>query len=148
MTDHLLSQGRLVPGDAAAAIIVLDDGTYLLQLRDQIPEIFFPGHWGLFGGAIDGDESPQRALRRELREELGIVFDAVSYFTEFTFDFPSHGRVLRRFYEVPISSRLLQDIVLGEGAGVGTFSARTILTELKVVPYDAFAIWLHARAKA
>ncbi len=45
--------------DAAAAIIFLDDGRYLMQHRDDKPGIFYPDHWGLFGGAIEPGEDPE-----------------------------------------------------------------------------------------
>ena len=144
MSQYLLSEGRLTPGDAAVALVVLEDGRYLLQLRDDIPGIFFPGHWGLFGGAMEPGEPPEAALRRELREELGVDLGPAEYLTEFSFDFPHHGRVLRHFYEVRVPAATVDKIVLGEGAGISAFAARTILTELQTVPYDAFAIWLHA----
>jgi 8-oxo-dGTP pyrophosphatase MutT (NUDIX family) len=61
--DYFLGgEGPLKPARAAAAIIVFEDGRYLLQLRDQKPGIFFPGHWGLFGGATDPGETPEQAV--------------------------------------------------------------------------------------
>ena len=137
-----------MPADAAVALAVLDDDRYLLQLRDDIPGIFFPGHWGLFGGAMEPDEPAETCLRRELREELGIEVGPAEYFTEFSFDFPRHGRVLRYFYEVRIPAATAAGIVLSEGAGIAAFAPRTILTKLRTVPYDAFAIWLHATRDA
>jgi 8-oxo-dGTP pyrophosphatase MutT (NUDIX family) len=44
----------------------------LLQLRDAIPGIVFPGHWGFFGGAISLGEVPEAAAYRETEEELGL----------------------------------------------------------------------------
>ena len=132
------------PADAAVAIIVLEDGNYLLQLRDEIPGIFFPGHWGLFGGAMDAGELPEDALKRELREELAIDFNAMTYFTEFTFDFPEHGKILRRFYEVPATTEMVARMVLSEGADMRAFPASQIMAELRMVPYDGFALWMHA----
>ena len=41
-----------------------------MQLRDDIPRIFYPGHWGCFGGAVGPGEDGPTALRRELAEEL------------------------------------------------------------------------------
>lgn len=79
----------LMPGDAAAAIIVNAKGEYLLQLRDRKRGIFFPGLWGCFGGAIEsGDTSVEAALRRELGEELGLVVTPrqLRKFTHYTFD--------------------------------------------------------------
>jgi 8-oxo-dGTP pyrophosphatase MutT (NUDIX family) len=132
------------PADAAVAIIVLEDGSYLMQLRDEIPGIFFPGHWGLFGGAMEAGESSEAALRRELREELGVDFPTMTYFTEFTFDFPEHGKILRRFYEVPATTEMVSRMVLSEGADMRAFPAPHIMTELRVTPYDGFAVWMHA----
>ena len=34
----------------------------------------FPNHYGLFGGAIEKGENSKTALRRELREEIGLNF--------------------------------------------------------------------------
>ena len=47
-------------------------GQYALQLRDDRPDIAAPGHWALFGGSLDGDETPRLAVRREIREELAL----------------------------------------------------------------------------
>jgi mutator protein MutT len=140
----LLFDKTLKPGNAAVAIIVLDDGNYLLQLRDEIPGIYFPGHWGLFGGAMDKGETAEDALRRELREELSVDIHAMTYFTEFTFDFPAHGRILRHFYEVLATPDMVGRMVLAEGADMRAFPASHIMTELRVTPYDSFAIWMHA----
>src|SRR5437660_10376831 len=47
-------------------------GRYALQLRDDRPDIAAPGHWALFGGSLDGDETPRLAVRREIREALAL----------------------------------------------------------------------------
>jgi 8-oxo-dGTP pyrophosphatase MutT (NUDIX family) len=144
--DHFLNEGCLCPSNAAVALIVDDGGRYLMQLRDQRAGIFYPGHWGLFGGAIEEGETAERALVRELSEELGIVARSAQYFTEFTFDFGfvGLGRPARRYFEVAIEAAQLRDAVLGEGSDMRIFSAREILSMPRVVPYDAFAIWMHA----
>ena len=58
----------LKAADATAAIIIGSDGRYLLQQRDDKPDIFYPGHWGLFGGALESGETPAEGLARELRD--------------------------------------------------------------------------------
>jgi len=145
MTDHFASEGPLRPGNAAVALIVTRDNHYLMQLRDQKSGIFYPGHWGLFGGAIDPGESPEVTLRRELNEELGLAVEQVRYFTEFSFDidFSGLGRFFRQFFEVTIERAALGGLVLGEGAEMRLFSAHDVLMLPRVVPYDAFALWLH-----
>jgi 8-oxo-dGTP pyrophosphatase MutT (NUDIX family) len=146
MDFFLLGDISLTPSDAVVGLIVCDDGRYLMQLRSQKPGIFYPGHWGLFGGAVDPGETADAALSRELWEELGIEIAHAEYFTEFTFDFGfcGHGRVWRRYYTIEIASSSVDEMILGEGSDLRTFHAREILVGRRVVPYDAFAIWLHA----
>jgi 8-oxo-dGTP pyrophosphatase MutT (NUDIX family) len=131
--------------DAAAAIIVLDDGRYLMQLRDDKPGIFYPDHWGLFGGAIDDGEDGEEALRRELREELDHDARRISYFTRMDFAFESLGAKpsVRLFYVVEMKVAELDGLTLGEGRQMKALEAADILLERRVVPYDSFAIWMH-----
>ncbi|MEY4355584.1 MAG: hypothetical protein RLZZ89_652, partial [Cyanobacteriota bacterium] len=42
------------------------EGRWLLQLRDDIDGIVYPGTWALFGGHIERGESPAQAVQREL----------------------------------------------------------------------------------
>jgi len=128
-----------------AALIVLDDGRYLMQLRDSKRGIFYPNHWGLFGGAVDAGEDPLAALTRELSEELKFSVNQADYFTSFVFDFSfsGSGKVFRKFYEVPMKREILSSLVLNEGAEMRAFTPEEILNEPRVVPYDAFALWLH-----
>lgn len=145
MTDYFLgSKELLVPADSAAALILIEDGRYLLQARDQKPGIFYPGHWGLFGGALDPGESPETALRRELAEEIGLTEGVVRHFTDFSFDFPQFGRIWRHFFEVRIAQSTLGQLRLNEGCAMRAFPTAEILNLSRVVPYDSFAIYLHA----
>jgi 8-oxo-dGTP pyrophosphatase MutT (NUDIX family) len=152
MVDFFLAEGRLRPADAAVALIVVGaDRRYLMQLRDQKAGIFYPGHWGLFGGAIDPGESPEITLRRELEEELQLRVGGMRYFSEFEFDFAfcGRGRFIRRFYEVHVAESSLQALVLSEGVDMRAFAAHDLLNMRRIVPFDAFAIWLHvARERA
>jgi 8-oxo-dGTP pyrophosphatase MutT (NUDIX family) len=55
-----------------APTIVLDDrDRFLLQQRDDIAGIFYPGKIGLFGGHREGDETFLDCAVRELHEEQG-----------------------------------------------------------------------------
>ena len=147
MTDFFLKEGRLRPSNAAVALILVGEPPrYLMQLRDQKPGIFYPGHWGLFGGAIDPGEAPETTLQRELAEELRLVGVELKYFTEFEFDFGfcGYGRLIRRCYEVCLPENGLRRLVLGEGREMRAFTAAEILNGPRIAPYDALAVWLHA----
>lgn len=138
---------RLRPADAVAAVIVVPGRGYLLQLRDDRPDIFFPGHWGLFGGAIEPGESEEAALRRELSEEIGLDLapGGARYFTRVDFDWnrPGCGRTTRAFFEVVLAAETVPSLGLREGADMRVIPADAIETLAPVAPYDAFALWLH-----
>ena len=55
---------------AVALAMLQRDGQWLLQLRDDIDTIIYPGHWGLFGGHLDPGETATEAVMRELQEEI------------------------------------------------------------------------------
>jgi len=143
---YLKPSGPLNPANAAVALIVDEADRYLVQLRDPIPTIFFPDHWGCFGGALEAGETDEAGLARELREELDLdITDLpVTMFTDFTFDFgfAGGGLIYRRFFEVRVSSASIASLTLGEGREMRLFSGADLLKE-KVVPYDRFAIWMH-----
>ena len=45
------ARATLRPAHAVAALLQLADSRYVMQLRDAKPNIFYPDHWGFFGGA-------------------------------------------------------------------------------------------------
>jgi len=61
-----------VPKIQTAHAILLLSGKYLMQLRDDKPDIAASGQWSLFGGRINKGEEPLEAVKRELFEELSI----------------------------------------------------------------------------
>jgi 8-oxo-dGTP diphosphatase len=126
----------------------LEDGRYVLQLRDDAESIWYPGHWGCFGGAVEPGEDPETALRRELREEIRYEVTDASFFVQLDFDLSVLGRrkYYRKYYVVPMRMAELANLVLGEGMAVAAFDGDTILGTLKVASYDAFVLFLHARA--
>jgi 8-oxo-dGTP pyrophosphatase MutT (NUDIX family) len=139
----------LHPSDAAVAILILEDGRYIMQLRDNIPNIFYPNHWGCFGGAVDSGERPLQAVMRELDEELEFKPSHAVEFTSFQYDLTRLGRkkVKRIYYEVFVKKDEFKHFVLHEGKAVKAFTGRQILCEARVTPYDAFAVWLHCKQK-
>ncbi|MCX7170344.1 MAG: NUDIX domain-containing protein [Proteobacteria bacterium] len=141
MADRTILQ----PGDAAAAIIVFDDGRYLLQLRDNKQGIFFPGHWGLFGGGVESGEQPIDALRRELKEELGLAVVELRRLARFEFNLVPMGltHIYREFFEVRLPAAIMPTLRLGEGKAFEAFTRDQVLASQRLVPYDSFALWFH-----
>ncbi|MDT9697772.1 (deoxy)nucleoside triphosphate pyrophosphohydrolase [Streptomyces sp. P17] len=54
---------------------LLNDGRLLAARRSAPPEL--AGRWELPGGKVEPGETPEAALVRELREELGVETEAV-----------------------------------------------------------------------
>ena len=72
---------------AGAIVMARSTGRFLLPLRSQHVEQ--PGTWGVWGGAIDANEVPSTAAKREIAEEAGyegeieivplVVFESGSF---------------------------------------------------------------------
>jgi 8-oxo-dGTP pyrophosphatase MutT (NUDIX family) len=130
----------------SAAILITEDDRYLLQHRDNDPQIFFPDMLCLFGGALEEGESPEAGLRRELREELELEAGGMRYFTRLAFDaiYADGGLCQRYYFEVPIKPGLMDSLVLREGAAMRLMTANDIAEEsFRFVPYDLGILRMH-----
>ncbi len=81
----------------------------MLQLRDDIPEIVYPGYWAMFGGHLEAAETPERALVREIAEEIGYTVPASYRFRSY-----SSASVIRHVFVVPLQVGL-EALQLQEG---------------------------------
>ncbi|MCM1983940.1 NUDIX hydrolase [Lyngbya confervoides] len=81
---------------------------FLMQLRDPLPTIVYPGHWGLFGGHLEPGESPEQGLRRELWEEICYRPDQLIYLGN-KGDRQVDRHVFSAELGVPIQSLILQE---------------------------------------
>ncbi len=92
------------------AIAIITQGRYfLMQLRDDLPDIYYPGQWGFFGGHIDPGETPAIAVHRELIEEIGFAAPEIKFFHTY----PS-PRVIRHVFHAPLTVPTSQ-LILTEG---------------------------------
>lgn len=72
--------------DVAVGILVDRQGRLLLTTRP--PGKAYAGHWEFPGGKIEAGESVEQALRRELREEIGVTIAAAQPWQTLTVDYP------------------------------------------------------------
>ncbi len=103
------------PVEVALAVLYRQH-RYLMQLRDDIPGILYPGFWGLFGGHLDPGESPDEGIRRELWEEISYCPPHLEHF-----GCDADGEIIRHIYHGQLSVEL-EDLVLGEGWDLGLLS--------------------------
>jgi len=131
--------------NASAAIIVNNENKYLVQLRDNVEKIFYPNHWGLFGGASEKNEDPLTTVSREILEEISIKINDFKYFTKIKFDldFIKQGQIERTYYTAEISIEEENIIQLNEGKEYKFISQEDLLSLTNLVPYDAYVLWLY-----
>jgi 8-oxo-dGTP diphosphatase len=91
--------------DVAVGILVQRDGHFLLTSRPQGK--VYSGYWEFPGGKLESGETVEQALRRELREELGIDIASVKPWKSELVDYP-HALVRLHFCKVDSWSGDLQ----------------------------------------
>lgn len=102
---RLLINKKVTPG--VPAIIKNSKGEILLGKRSK-NILLYPGYWGLPGGLIEYGETIEHAIKRELKEELGVDSEFIKYGKPYTNlpskEFPFHDislSVYCRLKEVP-----------------------------------------------
>ena len=104
-----------------ALAILEQDGRFLMQLRDDIPTILYPGVWGLFGGHLEAGESPEIGLKRELQEEINYEAPSLRHFRCYNDD-----NLSRYLYHVPLTVGL-EKLVQTEGQDLALLPPAAIL---------------------
>ena len=139
--------GAFVDATAVAALIQDDGGRFLLQLRDDLPHLPLPGHWALFAGSVEPDETPDDAILREIEEELSWRPEAAHWFTESVQSLPRPDRriVRRVWYRVALPQSRLLHLKQREGADMRLFTLDEMVRLDRISPWDLSAALLLAR---
>jgi ADP-ribose pyrophosphatase YjhB (NUDIX family) len=134
---------------SVGALIVDSHNRLLLQKRDDKRSIYFPGLWGVFGGACESNESPQVAIAREIREELAVEIGDAELFLKLQIESPLLGTEPREryFFTAYFAPDVVDRITLLEGAEYGFFSVSNLPHISELVPFDVAAVvtFVHAR---
>lgn len=102
----------------------------LLRLRDDRPNLPYPGQWDLVGGAVEFRETIREAARREVAEEIGLDVVGLEYFGEY----PENG-VDNNAFLAPLGVPLEQ-LVLTEGQRL-VYASEAEAFALDLVPWVA-----------
>lgn len=114
-------------------IVLIDShGRFLLQLRDDIEGIAWPGMWGLVGGAMEEGELPYDAAVREAEEEIGQRLDRLHLIGSLPAMW-SDGGTLHLFCAG--AGLADADIIVGEGQAARFFDPSDILSLEGTTPY-------------
>jgi len=103
-----------------AIALLIREGQFLLQLRDNIPTIVYPGHWAFFGGHIEPGETPETGVWREVEEEIGYVPPWLKPFVIW-----EHENIVRHVFYGPLVVPPAQ-LQLSEGWDLGLWSVADI----------------------
>jgi 8-oxo-dGTP pyrophosphatase MutT (NUDIX family) len=125
-----------------AHAVILVRSAYGLQLRDNIPGIAYPGMWSLFGGALEPDEDPERGLRREIMEELGIALGGCRFLWQIDRFSEFWRQPSRHWFFVVDATHAWPSHVLREGKAAGLFRFEELPRE--IVPLAREAIQRHS----
>jgi 8-oxo-dGTP pyrophosphatase MutT (NUDIX family) len=105
---------------AVSLAILFRERRFLMQLRDDIPNIAYPGHWGLFGGHLEPGETPAIGFRRELEEEINYIPEQQNEFRCYVDE-----KIIRYIYYAPLTVPL-SDLELQEGWDLGLLTPEDI----------------------
>jgi 8-oxo-dGTP diphosphatase len=104
-------------------VLVNFEGKVLLQLRGK-HDFLYPNYWTLPGGKVEEGESPELAIVREVKEELGLDLHDFKLFRTIV-ENTSDELVERYIYWGSISERA-EDLILGEGVALRYFDLKEI----------------------
>ena len=114
-----------MPSKQVALAILYQENSFLMQLRDEKPEIIHPGCWGFFGGHLEPDEPPVVAMQRELLEEIGYAPPTLTPFLTYTEDLPEGIRLTRHLFHAPLLVGV-DTLQLNEGCDLGLVTIEEI----------------------
>ena len=101
--------------------ILYQNNKFLMQLRDNKPNIVYPGYWAFFGGHIEPGETPEVAVQREILEEIGYTIPP----TFSKFGCYRDKIAVRHVFYAPLTVELNQ-LVLNEGWDMGLMTPEDI----------------------
>lgn len=102
--------------------ILFQNGKFLMQLRDDIPNILYPGHWGLFGGHLEAGEIPEEGVKREILEEINYpLINPIKWQTW------ENENIIRHIFSAPLTVPIDQ-LTLLEGWDLALLSPDEIKT--------------------
>lgn len=118
-----------------AKIALLKGQQLLVYLRDDKPDIPWPGAWDLPGGGRESGESPLACALRELREEFGLSLSGERIVWARRHALPDRDG-LSWFFAAEITDADIAAIAFGdEGQGWALMAAETFVANANAVDY-------------
>lgn len=109
-----------------------DDGAwevYLQKRSKDAPRL--PDYFGLFGGGIENDETPEQALEREMQEELAFTPQGYKLFK-----ISEPPRDIKYIFILEVRDNFEELIVVQEGEYGMFFTEAMMQQEVKFIEHD------------
>jgi 8-oxo-dGTP diphosphatase len=120
---------------SGAKIVLHSDGQLVAYLRDEKPDIPFPGRWDLPGGGRESDETPAQCAMREVEEEFGLSIPIERVSWSRRYESSAKGGLCTYFLVASLQSEEIDQIAFGdEGQHWRMMSFDEFLNEDKAVP--------------
>ena len=97
-----------------AAILERSDPKRTILICRRHAKGAHPLKWEFPGGKVEPGESPEDALRRELREELAIEADGLRELTRYEYAYPGKNPILLIFFRVTSWTGDLNNLVFDQ----------------------------------
>ncbi|GAO39131.1 hypothetical protein SCH01S_26_00020 [Sphingomonas changbaiensis NBRC 104936] len=132
-----------------AKIALLVGDAIVTFLRDDKPDIDWPGRWDLPGGGREGDESVTECICREVMEEFGIAIDPANFIWSRVYPSVFPDRADDAFLVAPIPAEMLDQVRFGsEGQRWALVPVAEYLAKDDAVPHHQRRLrdYLHSRS--
>ncbi|MBF0239025.1 MAG: NUDIX domain-containing protein [SAR324 cluster bacterium] len=117
--------------ETVGVILVNQCSRVLLNLRDLVPDILYPGYWSILGGHTEVGESLEMAAIREIKEEIGYSIPKMRVYAK-TIDRAGQGDLVTLF--IAEIDKRSEELELNEGRKLAYFSCQEIL-HAHITPY-------------
>lgn len=104
-----------------------------LQKRGKEARVL-PDYFSFFGGKLEKGESPEEALKREIKEELNIEISGYSFLGEY--ESSVDVSIVLHMYAMEVTADFENTVTVSEGEYGKFFSKEEVLQEQKLIDSD------------
>lgn len=114
----------------------VEDGEILVFLQKRSDRASrLPGYFGFFGGGIENGETPEEALKREIKEEMNFAPENYEFLVEDDFELNKKLHAICAFI-LRVGDNFERNIVISEGDYGVWFKLEEALKEKKIIDHD------------
>ena len=133
-TSYKNTLGNMKSKRQAATLIPykIQGGKILIYFQKKAKDApRWPDYFGFFGGGLEGKETPEEALRREIKEELDFAPEGYEFLGKY--EFPNH---INHMFALQVGEDFEKQVTVFEGDYGIFFDEREALREPMLIDED------------